>query len=310
MGFIQGENVKDWVKQWTIWSLNQYNTGLNPNDEHYWTTISRAFKTAFQDTGTTECAEEKLCHLMFTPGEINGLIAKFESLANEAGYGLNNRSTITLFASKLPNKMMDHLYKIVRPIDFAGWADGACQYHKDNQAVQNIRDIHGDTIKKGPQKQFASFSAADLAKILKVKMPSPDPNIMDTCADRNRSANRNRETQGRASATAPKDVDQQRAEGRCFTCNKQGHISRNCSDKPVDTKTNKPQFQKKKAKARQAAIIEDGETSDEEDIDYGDPDINAWVRKGQTLKTESKEEIVRWAWEAETGMLVGPEADF
>ena len=77
----------------------------------------------------------------------------------------------------------------------------------------------------------------------------------------------------------------------------------------MDNKTNKPSLQKKKAKARQA-VIEDEEISDEEDIDYGDPEINAWVRKGQTLKTESKEEIVRRAWEAETGMLVGPEADF
>ena len=164
LGFIQGENVKDWVKHWTIWALDQYNTGLVSTDEHYWNTVARAFETSFQDTGATEHAEEKLHHLAFTPGEINGFIAKFEYLANEAGYGLNNRSTITLFASKLPNKMMDHLYKIVHPIDFAGWADGARQYHQDNQAVQNIRDIHGDTTKKAPQRQFAGFSAADLAK--------------------------------------------------------------------------------------------------------------------------------------------------
>ena len=139
-------------------------------------------------------------------------------------------------------------------------------------------------------------------------MPSPDPNAMDTRADRNRSANRNRQTQGRASATAPKDVDQQRAEGHCFTCNKQGHISRNCPDKPTD-KTNKPPFQKKKGKAHQAAITEDEETSDEE-IDYGSPEANTWVRKGQVLPVKEKEDIVRMAWEAETGMLVGPEADF
>ena len=181
---------------------------------------------------------------------------------------------------------MEHLYKVVCPQDFAGWADAARQYHQDNQAVQNIRDIHGDTPRKAPQKQFAGFSAADLAKILKVKLPSPYPNAMDTCTDRNRSANQNHRTQGRASATAPKDVDQPRAEGRCFTCNKQGHISWNCPDKPADNKANKPQFQKRKAKARQAAIVENEETSDEEDIDYGSPDINAWVRKGQTLKTE------------------------
>ena len=72
-----------------------------------------------------EHAEKKLRHLAFTPGEIDGFIAKFESLANEAGYSLNDRSTITLFASKLPFQMMNHLYKIVHPREFAGWADGA-----------------------------------------------------------------------------------------------------------------------------------------------------------------------------------------
>ena len=132
LGFIQGENVKDWVKCWTVWSLNQYNTGLTSTDEHYWNTVARAFETAFQDTGTMERAEEKLHHLTFTPGEVDGFIAKFESLANEAGYLLNNRSTITLFASKLPYQMMNHLYKIVSPHNFAGWADGAHQYHQDN----------------------------------------------------------------------------------------------------------------------------------------------------------------------------------
>ena len=166
--------------------------GLNPNDELYWKTIAGAFESAFQDTGAMECAEEKLRHLAFTPGEIDGFIAKCESWANEAGYSLNNRSTITLFASKLPFQMMNHLYKIVCPCDFAGWADGARQYHQDNQAVQNIKDILGDTQRKAPQKQFAGFLAAELAKILKVKMPSPDPNAMDMRTDRNHSANRNR----------------------------------------------------------------------------------------------------------------------
>ena len=154
LGFIQGENVKDWVKCWTIWSLNQYNTGLISADELYWNTVSRAFETAFQDTGVTEHTEEKLHHLTFTPGEIDGFIAKFESLANKAGYSLNNRSTITLFTSKLPFQMMNHLYKIVRPHNFVGWANGAHQYHQDNQAVQNIKDIHGESTSQTPQKQM------------------------------------------------------------------------------------------------------------------------------------------------------------
>ena len=119
-------------------------------DEHYWNTVTRAFEQAFQETGTIERAEEKLHHLSFTPGEVDGFIAKFESLANEAGYQLNARSTITLFASKLSYKMVDHLYKIVCPCDFTGWADGVHQHHQDNQAVQNIEDVHGDTPKHSP----------------------------------------------------------------------------------------------------------------------------------------------------------------
>ena len=68
LGFIQGENVKDWVKRWTVWALDQYNTGLVSTDKHYWNTIARAFETSFQDTGAMECAEEKLRHLTYTPG--------------------------------------------------------------------------------------------------------------------------------------------------------------------------------------------------------------------------------------------------
>ena len=67
LGFIQGENVKDWVKCWTNWTINQLNTGRPAMDEYFWTTIAGAFKQAFQDTGAMECTEEKLCHLSFQP---------------------------------------------------------------------------------------------------------------------------------------------------------------------------------------------------------------------------------------------------
>ena len=186
-----GRNIKDWVKHWTPLAIDEINTGCNTADEFFWTTISKAFEQAFQDTGATECAEEKFRHLSFTPGEVDTFIARFESLANEANYQLDARSTITLFASKLPYRMMDHLYKIVCPHDFAGWVEGVCQHRQDNQAVQNIKDIHGDTPKKFPQKKTGGFMAAYLTKILGVKMPSPNPDAMDTWAYRNRSANRN-----------------------------------------------------------------------------------------------------------------------
>ena len=85
---------------------------------------------------------------------------------------------------------MDHFYKIVCPHNFAGWAEGACQYHQDNATIQNIRDIHGDLPKKPPQKKTGGFTAAKLTKILGAKLSLPNPDAMDMQADRNCSGNR------------------------------------------------------------------------------------------------------------------------
>ena len=104
LGFIKGENVKDWVKKWTNWILNQLNAGRPTAGKYYWTQINGRFQQAFQNTGARERAEDKLHHLAFTPGKIDTFVARFESLAEEATYPLDLQLTLTLFVSKLPYK--------------------------------------------------------------------------------------------------------------------------------------------------------------------------------------------------------------
>ena len=153
-----------------------------------------------------------------------------------------------MFASKLPAKMMEHIYKVVRLLDFMAWADTARQYHQDNMAVQNIRGIYEDTAnRKKSTTPKARFSAQQLAKILGVKMLSPGPDQMDTRADRSRSKWRGNQ-QARGRATITEDPETQRKEGRCFTCNLQGHIACNCSKKPKEKKQTPP-TKGRKAKA-------------------------------------------------------------
>ena len=135
LGFIKGPNVKDWVKRWTNWTLREYNLGTPPTSKRYWNTVSQAFQQAFIDSSARERAEDKLQHLSFIPGDVDTFIAQFESLAEEAQYPLDAAPTLTMFASKLPAKMMEHIYKVVRPLDFQAWADAARQYHQDNMAV-------------------------------------------------------------------------------------------------------------------------------------------------------------------------------
>jgi len=121
--FIKGPNVKDWTKCWTNWMVREFTTGRPTTDEHYWSEVARGFQVTFQDTGARERAEDKLRHLAFIPNEVDTFITQFESLATKATYDLDAQPTLSLYASKLPFKMVDHIYKVVRPLDFQGWAE-------------------------------------------------------------------------------------------------------------------------------------------------------------------------------------------
>ena len=153
LGFIKGPNVKDWVRLRTDEMLARYNRTGDSMDEHIGTIVGQEYMQAFQDTASRERAEEKLRHLSFIPGDVDTFIAQFRTLADEAMYPLNAKPTISLFASKLPFRMMEHIYKITRPMDFNGWADGARAYHQDNTAVHNIRGVIEDTPKKSSSRR-------------------------------------------------------------------------------------------------------------------------------------------------------------
>jgi hypothetical protein len=303
LGFIKGPNIKDWVKHWTTWIIMQYDTGLATTNKRYWNKIRLAFQASFQDTASRERAEDKLRHLAFIPGDVDMFIAQFKSLALEATYELNAKPTMSLFASKLPFKMMDHVYKVARPQDFQQWTDTVRQYHQDNTAVQNIWGIYKDTPKK-QSSQRKGFSAAELAKILGVKMPTPNPNAMDTRADRSRVFNKNRRTKGRAGTTTTDPIEKQCKEGCCFTCGKQGHIARVCPDKDKDKKGKAP-VKSRKAQTEDSGAEGDGESSEEEET--ASPAV-AFVRLGRSMKEADKLTILKMAVDAEQGKEV--ELDF
>jgi hypothetical protein len=236
--------------------------------------------------------QEELRQLTFVPGQVDTFIAQFESLAGDANYPIDTQNTLTLFVAKLPYKMMSHIILNIKPMTFRGWADAARAFHKDNVAVQNIAAINeGSGWKKTPFKK--GFMARQLAQILNVKMPV-DPNAMDTRTDRTRSFNKFKRSNARATITED-PLDKQRKEGRCFICNKQGHMQRNCPDKSSD---------KKKSKAKQTKA-EDSSSESETEDDYIDQFItNAWA-----MKESSKKAIIKKAIITEQGEE-GGELDF
>ena len=187
--------------------------------------------------------------------------------------------------------MMEHIYKVIRPLNFQGWADTARQYHQDNMAVQNIRGLYEDSTKKKPNSPKTGFTAQQLAQILGVKMPAPGPNQMDTRADRTRSNWRNKGTQGRATTVDP---EEQRKQGRCFQCNKQGHIARNCPDKPKEKKALPPVTRGRKVEIEDASDDE-SDTSSVHGAKAVAWDKDEFLRLARAAPLEEKINMVREA---------------
>ena len=254
----------------------------------------------FWDTASRERAETKLCSLSWIPGDVDTFIVQFRSLAEQAQYALDDRPTITLFASKLPFKMMQHIFLIVKPFDFNGWTDAARDYHQGNTALQGIRDISEDAPGKKTGKK-TGFSAKQWAQILGVKLPAIDPNAMDTRADRSCSYSKNKGSKGRISSTQ-EDPDKQRQEGRCFTCNKQGHLARNCPDKPTKTSD------KGKVKAR-TAETEPLDSEYEAEPQNKEGRATAVIRLARSMNEEEKINFLMQVIEADKG-TEGEDMDF
>ena len=145
------------------------------------------------------------------------------------------------------------------------------------------------------------FSAKQWAQILGVKLPAIDPNAMDTRADRSRSYPRNKGSKGRVSSTK-EDPEKQRQEGRCFTCNRQGHLSRNCPDKAAKTSD------KGKVKARNAETEPVNSKNEAEPQNDGNK-AKAVVRLARSMNEEEKIKFLMQVIEADKG-AEGEDMDF
>ncbi len=294
LGFIKGPNVKDWTKRWTNWMINEFTTGRPTTDEHYWSEVARGFQIAFQDTGARERAEDKLRHLAFIPNEVDTFITQFESLATKATYDLDAQPMLSLYVSKLPFKMVDHIYKVVRPVDFQGWAKATRQYHQDNTAVQNIRGIFEETPKKTSTGGRLKMSTQLLAWILGVKMPTPNPNAMDMRADRTRSNNWRKGTKGRVTNTEDETKDW-RKKVQCYGCNQFGHLKRDCpkkdekGKKPVKAHVAETDAKEVEEEFKEGSLLEEL-TSGTEDIP---PALISFLKSGRALPEDEKFYLMR-----------------
>ena len=216
--------------------------GGRKTDEHLYDSVLDSFNTAFTDTMSLQKAKAEFQTIRMEGGDLDAYIARFERLARIAGYNLQDRLVLDRFGSGLTSG----LYVAIangpdEPRTWTEWTRAAQKYQQEYLLIRSnlgLRNPKESKTRKKPQ-------TLEQWKAAWKKPANRDPDAMDT-------------TPGRARA---RKIDaEERTElmkaGKCFTCKKQGHLSRDCPQRP-------PRQQRTNARAS-TSKIEDVNSDDEE----------------------------------------------
>jgi hypothetical protein len=233
--YMQGPHVNEWVLQQHRWLVNEVtHGGVHPNDQTLWNTIERAFKRNFADTLEQENAQAILKKGIKMVGEdLDGYIAKFELLARQARYHVDNAQTLDIFTQGLPNALYADTYKLDDPQDYDEWKRRLLQRQRQFIHVKTrLNNFRTTQTPRTPQNNWGPRSNYQAPR------GNRDPNAMDTSLDRVRARG------GTVAAVTADNTPRgrppfpPRGGGRgngfdirtvtCYRCNKQGHISRDC----------------------------------------------------------------------------------
>jgi Retrotransposon gag protein/Zinc knuckle len=225
LSLIWGPKVDNWVDE----QLNNLELKVQTtphSDETLWTDFEMAFMDAFTDTAKKEDAYQKLKHLKMKDELVDDYITAFNSLAAKAGWELTNEGTIDAFRSGLqPGTLNAIMNWDVWPKTMAQWQQAArdelwkylakkaiLSFRPQNSSQGNLGTRNQWQRRFGQHRQGGSSS-------------SRDPNAMDVNAINTRNPLNDEEKWWLM------------AEGRCFFCKQQGHMSRNCPKKPSRSTT-------------------------------------------------------------------------
>ena len=204
LSFIRGPNTDNWVAEQAEWLVDQVVGGVLPTEENLWNTVLNQFTNVYTDTAIKSRSQKQLRELQMKQENLDDYIAEFQSLANKAGYTLDEEATLNVFQDGLPDQLVVNIVGFHHPLTWNEWTAAARLQHQEyiflKDRTRNKEKHFGGT--KGQWKK--AFSRPK------------DPNAMDIG-----------QTRARATLTE-EDKQRLQAEGQCFCCQKQGHISRTC----------------------------------------------------------------------------------
>jgi hypothetical protein len=260
LGYIQGDLVNEWVMYMTDWLMRQIETGVLEHTRRLWEDTLRAFTRRFANTMEKEQAQAELRKgFHMKDMDIDSYVATFERLARQADYHLDAPQTLDLFTAGLPKTLFTKVYEQYEPATFEAWKQAAMKKQQQYMHLQ----ARLNSLKPPAQKATPRFSPWGVPQSGWAPRNLPNPNAMDTSADRTRARGAEAEdAQGRLAGAefilnqqrppypprgGPRRGPMGRGRGRgpprdirevtCYTCQRKGHFSRDCPQNHANTQS-------------------------------------------------------------------------
>ena len=201
-----------------------------------------SFKTAFTDTMSLQKAKAEFRTLRMERGELDTYITKFKRLVRLAGYNLEVQMVLDWFGSSLNPGLFTAIINNTDPHTWLDWTRAAQKYQQKYLLIRSALGLKtgnaNSKTRKKPQTP-KQWKAAWNKR-------GSDPDAMDTtpgCA--------------RARRIDAEERTELMKAGKCFTCKKQGHLSRDCPQRP-------PQCPRTNARASTSSQIEEVNSDNKE----------------------------------------------
>ena len=216
--FIKGPNIQEWVGMQVVWLGRQLQAGARKTEEDLYDTVMDSFNTVFTDTMSLQKAKAEFRNIKMEKGELDTYIAKFERLTRLASYELQDQMVLDRFGSGLNSGPYVAIINNEDPRNWTEWVWVAQKYQQKYLLICSVLGMKtgnpDSKLRKKPQTP-EQWKASWRSK------GDNNPDAMDTTPGHTRAKK----------IDADERTELMKA-GKCFTCKMQGHLSRNCPQRP------------------------------------------------------------------------------